>query len=68
MKDVESNNIEFSFALEENPQEEKRGDKKEKGSKNKAVVYSRHGYFVFVFLISLFLLIAPPFHWFYLGD
>lgn len=31
MKDVESNNIEFSFALEENPQEEKRGEKKGKG-------------------------------------
>lgn len=30
MKDVESNNIEFSFALEENPQEEKRGEKKRK--------------------------------------
>lgn len=30
MKDVESNDIEFSFALEENPQEEKRGEKKRK--------------------------------------
>lgn len=35
MKDVESNNIEFSFALEENSQEEKRGKKRKEKGKQK---------------------------------
>lgn len=54
MKDIESNNIEFSFALEENPQEKKRKKKKKREAKKK-------GYSVFpawVFCFSKFFVLA----------